>query len=60
VGGQSPARTSLYWKESASPEFTTKVLDAVDVQLVPMAQRKHGALEQLRPTKRRLQLLSTA
>jgi hypothetical protein len=29
-------------------------LDAVDVQLVPMAQRKHGALEQLKPTNRRL------
>jgi probable addiction module antidote protein len=31
------SRTSLYWKESASPEFTTvlRVLDAVDVQLVP-------------------------
>ena len=39
AGGQSPARTSLYWKESASPEFTTKVLDAVDVQLVPTTSR---------------------
>jgi hypothetical protein len=34
-----PVRTSLYWKERASPEFTTKVLDAVDVQLVPTSDR---------------------
>ena len=35
------SRTSLYWKEKASPEFTTvlKVLDSVGVQLTPIARR---------------------
>jgi len=35
------SRTSLYWKNKASPEFTTvlKVLDAVGVRLEPIPAR---------------------
>src|SRR5262249_45032846 len=40
------SRTSLYWKEKASPEFTTvlRILDSVGVQLEPVAKppkRRH-------------------
>jgi probable addiction module antidote protein len=47
------SRTSLYWKEKASPEFTTvlKVLDAVGVQLEPMPRGRARGKRQL-PTSR--------
>jgi probable addiction module antidote protein len=48
------SRTSLYWKEKASPEFTTvlRVLDAIGVRLEPIPRgRARG--KQYVPTPRR-------
>jgi probable addiction module antidote protein len=51
------SRTSLYWKEKTSPEFTTvlKVLDAVGVHLEPVPSRNPPAVNGacLHPGRRR-------
>jgi probable addiction module antidote protein len=49
------SRTSLYWKEKASPEFTTvlKVLDSVGVQLTPIARRGERRPRPAAPAGRR-------